>query len=63
MFNNSNMSTTNYSSTLIGWAALPTLVNNTLLDAGTITYNLAANSSRQSLIDNYNWTINDGGLV
>lgn len=62
MLAGSGLSIANYSSVLIGWA--PQLVqSNVTLDAGTIQYDASATVSRQSLIDTYNWTINDGGEV
>jgi len=61
MLKNSNLSTTNYSNLLISWSSL-TLQPNVTLDAGSIKYNFTATSSRDDIINNFNWTINDGGL-
>ncbi|MGB0522674.1 MAG: BspA family leucine-rich repeat surface protein [Flammeovirgaceae bacterium] len=59
MFNASGMSTSNYDQTLIGWSG-QTLQNNVSLGATSVNYCLAS-AERQSMIDNFSWTINDGG--
>ncbi|MHA6510733.1 BspA family leucine-rich repeat surface protein [Tessaracoccus sp. Y1736] len=56
----SGMSTTNYDSTLIGWAAQP-VQSMVSLDACTIKYSSASAAARQSLITNHQWVITDGG--
>ncbi len=61
MFLDSKLSTENYDSLLIGWSGLPSLQNNTLLGGGNSEYCLSE-SARQSLIDNYNWSVSDGGI-
>ena len=61
MFNSSGLSTSNYSSTLVGWAA-QTVQPNVSLGAGTIHYNSNVQSSRNVLTNApNNWTITDGG--
>ena len=64
MFVGSAMSATNYDNTLIGWATLDTeetqIPTNKTLDADA-TYCLGA-TARNTLINTYNWTINDGGI-
>jgi len=59
--NGSNMSTTNYSNLLISMANQD-IAENGFLNAGSIQYNQEAQSARFKLINQYNWTINDGGL-
>jgi surface protein len=45
---------------LEGWSQL-SLQNGLTLDVGNTTYSCAAAEARQSIIDTYGWTINDGG--
>jgi surface protein len=42
-----------------GWSALPLLQVNITFDADPC-YNVTSKASRDILIDNYGWTINDG---
>ena len=56
----SKLSRNNYDSTLNGWAA-QSLQSDVIFGAGDSVYCGAA-TSRQDIIDNYNWTITDGGL-
>ena len=51
-----------YDNLLNSWSLL-TLQNNLILDMGTIEYTSAGSASRASIISNYTWTINDGGLA
>ncbi|MCP4456704.1 MAG: BspA family leucine-rich repeat surface protein, partial [Cytophagales bacterium] len=60
MLNNSGLSSYNYDETLIGWSALPSLLSGITLDASGI-YFCSGSTERQSIIDTYNWTINDEG--
>jgi len=53
-------SNTNYDKTLMGWSQLPSLQNNVQLDAPSNQFCLSE-EARQSIIDIYGWTINDGG--
>lgn len=62
MFNFSGLSNTNYDATLIGWGELPFLQDNIQFDAGYSQY-CESEEARQYLIDNYGWTITDGGKV
>jgi surface protein len=50
-----------YDNLLNAWSALPILQTDIILDMGTIEYTSAGATARQSIIDNYGWTINDGG--
>jgi hypothetical protein len=57
----SGLSTANYDALLIGWEA-QVLKSNETFHAGTSEYSAgAAATARQSIIDTYNWTINDSG--
>lgn len=56
------LSTSNYDSTLINWS-VQSLQSNVQLDAPNSFYSLAAADERQSMIDTYNWTINDAGVT
>ncbi|MDT0622608.1 BspA family leucine-rich repeat surface protein [Croceitalea vernalis] len=60
MFQSSGLSNENYDKTLIGWSLLPSLQNGVQLDAPSNQY-CSSQEARQSIIDNYGWTINDGG--
>lgn len=62
MLNGTALSKENYTSTLIGWSTSPLLQSNVTLDASTLTYLDTATTAKQSIIDTYIWTINDGGL-
>ena len=50
-----------YDNLLNAWSALPILQTDIILDMGTIEYTAAGATARQDIIDNYTWTINDGG--
>ncbi|SHF02777.1 surface protein, partial [Psychroflexus salarius] len=58
----SGLSTENYDALLIGWSQLD-LPSDTYLGIGSTTYSCAAADARQSIIDTYGWTIDDGGLA
>ena len=59
MFNDSGLSTANYDRLLIGWAELD-LNTGLTFGAGGIQY-CTGKSSREHLVETYDWTINDGG--
>ena len=62
MFKGSSLSTSNYDSLLIGWSDL-NLQKDVYFGVGsTIKYSSAAEDSRNKIIDDFNWTITDGGL-
>ena len=61
MFNGVKLSTENYDKLLIAWSQLP-LQKNVKFNAGNSVYSSAAQAARQSMIDNYGWTITDGGM-
>lgn len=60
MLSNSGLSTVNYDNVLIGWAA-KTVQSNVTLGAYGLTY-CAAIDDRQSLIDDYGWTISGDAI-
>jgi surface protein len=62
MQNATGLSTSNYDATLIAWAAgvVDTGIN---INFGGSQYSATAAAARQSLIDDDNWTITDGGPV
>ena len=60
MFNDSGISTDNYDNTLIGWSQ-QALQSNVSFGAGNSNYCNGENA-RQSIIDNFGWTITDAGL-
>jgi surface protein len=63
MFLGISLSTTNYDDLLIGWNQL-TLQNGVNFDGGYSKYSSgSAADARQSIIDNYGWSINDGGQI
>lgn len=58
------LSTTNYDALLVGWEAqAPTSGININFGGSKYTAGSAAATARQSLIDNYSWTITDGGTA
>ncbi|MFX0099975.1 MAG: BspA family leucine-rich repeat surface protein [Candidatus Hodarchaeota archaeon] len=63
MFSSATLSTAHYDNLLMGWSQL-ILQNNVDFHGGSSKYSAgAAATARQSIIDNYNWTIYDGGLA
>ncbi|MBE9468401.1 MAG: DUF285 domain-containing protein, partial [Bacteroidetes bacterium] len=63
MFKEITLLTVNYDAILTGWAA-QTLKSDVVFDGGNSQYTCGtAADARQSLIDNYNWTITDGGYT
>ncbi len=60
MLDNSGLSTEYYDSTLIGWSG-QSLQENVTLGAEGLLY-CDAEEERQSIIDDFNWTINDDGI-
>jgi gliding motility-associated-like protein len=61
MFRNSGLSMNNYDQILIGWAN-QTLKNNLNFTSPT-TYSCLAASSRENIINDFNWTIIDSGFL
>ncbi|SEL91780.1 Por secretion system C-terminal sorting domain-containing protein [Maribacter orientalis] len=60
MFRGSGLSNDNYDNILVDWSQLPSLQNGVTLDANQNQYCLSA-ESRQKIITNYEWVINDAG--
>ncbi|MFS4493937.1 BspA family leucine-rich repeat surface protein [Maribacter sp. 2308TA10-17] len=60
MFNGSALSQENYDNILISWSQNPSLLNNVSLGASDTNYCLGE-AARQKLIDDFGWTITDGG--
>ena len=60
LFNSSGLNTCNYDNTLQGWSTLNLTPNVTLGAAGKNYCD--SETERQSIIDNFGWTINDDGL-
>ena len=58
---NAGLNSSNYDALLNGWAALD-LQSGVTLDAQGIQYTSDATAARQSIIDDFGWTINDAGL-
>jgi len=59
-----SLSTANYDSLLIGWNSLPLLQSGVTLRLGNAKYSLGLPAtSRQNLIDTYNWVIIDDGTT
>ena len=70
MFHASGLNTCNYDNTIIGWSTLD-LKLNVVLGVDSIAVDLVepsgmyycnSETERQSIIDNFGWTIQDGGL-
>jgi parallel beta-helix repeat protein/surface protein len=62
MFLGVKLSAVNYNSLLEGWS-FQSLQNETVFNAGNSKYSLAGLAGRTVLIDDYNWSITDGGFV
>jgi surface protein len=63
MFDNSGLSNVNYTYTLIGWRALPSLQSFIPLGAASKQYFTDAVSARSYLTTTKFWSINDGGAL
>jgi surface protein len=62
MLSGSNLSTANLDGCYINWSLL-SLRSNVPFTAGTTKFTSTAQSGRDILVNTYNWTITDGGLV
>jgi hypothetical protein len=62
VFDNSNISEENLTAIYENWSQL-TLKENVEFGAGTTRYLPSGQEGRDILINTYNWTITDGGLV
>lgn len=61
MFNQVRLSTKNYDNILSGWASLPNLQSGLVFDAGFSQY-CDGGTSRQLLVDNFGWQVDDDGM-
>ncbi len=63
MFDNSGLSTTNYSNLLIGWSGLTFAGQNLIFGAAGVTYSAGAAATARGVLTGApnNWTITDGG--
>jgi len=62
MFRDSNLSVENLTACYENWSQL-SLQNNVSFGAGSTKYNASGQEGRDILVNTYNWTIEDGGLV
>jgi len=62
MFRGSNLSVENLTACYENWSQL-NLQQNVSFSAGTTKYNSSGQAGRDILVNTYNWTITDGGLV
>jgi surface protein len=60
MFSGVTLSTSNYDGMLVSWSQLP-LQSGVIFDAGNSQYGPLASQARQKIIDDFGWTISDGG--
>jgi surface protein len=60
MFDGVTLSTNNYDNLLRGWSG-ESLQHNVTFDGGNSQYSAGVAGDRQGIIDNFNWTITDGG--
>jgi surface protein len=60
MLSSSGLAACTYAQTLQGWSNL-TLQNDVTLGASGLSYTSIGEAPRQSIINNFNWTINDNG--
>ena len=61
MFKGVTLSTENYDKILIGWSKLE-LQKNVVFDGGDSQYSSNAKEARDRLMNDFNWTITDGGM-
>jgi len=62
MLENSNLSEENLTACYENWSQL-NLQQNVAFGAGNTKYNASGQEGRDILVNTYNWTIEDGGLV
>lgn len=60
MFKHVTLSTSNYNSLLNGWSRL-NLQKQIVFDGGNSKYNSSASSAREKMVNDFGWTISDGG--
>lgn len=59
--NNTVFSTENYDKLLIAWSQNPELVEDLDINFGSVQFSAAGQAARDMLINDFNWTISDGG--
>jgi surface protein len=62
MLNGANLSTDNLDGCYTNWSQL-SLQSNVAFSAGTTQFTNAAQAGRNTLVNTYNWTITDGGVI
>lgn len=62
MFYQATLSTANYDALLHGWSS-QALQSDVWFSGGNSQYSSASETARNTLLDTYNWSITDGGLV
>jgi hypothetical protein len=62
-FNNTALTTNNLDGAYNAWANLPSLKQDVSFGAKNTFYSSASQASRNFIIDNYNWDIDDAGLI
>lgn len=61
LFGAGDLSTDNYDALLMGWSQLPELEEGVELGVGSTTFSPAAQAARDTLVNDFGWTISDGG--
>lgn len=59
--NNTVFSTENYDKLLIAWSQNPEVVEDLDINFGSVQFSAAGQAARDTLINDFNWTITDGG--
>jgi bacterial surface protein 26-residue repeat len=62
MFAHTKLSTTHYDQLLVTWSKL-NLESNVNLNAGSSTYSASSQDAKNTLVNDYGWTITDGGTA
>jgi len=62
MFNGVTLSTANYDALLLGWSAL-SLQSDVTFSGGNSQYSATSQAARDTLTNDYNWTVTDGGVA
>jgi len=65
MLSNTNLDTTNYDNTIVGWDSLPSLQNGVTFGVNGLTYTSAGagGTARSNIISNYSWNfVGDSGV-
>ena len=59
----SDLSTENYDALLNAWSQNPELVEDLEIGFGSVQFSAAGKAARDTLINDFNWVISDGGEV